>query len=787
MKYNDLGMLIQEFQAHAGAVDDDPEGGVSPNVQYGYKATFGTYNEMSNVYTKAMRLAEVVYPNGRKGFFDYGTDDPNDKISRLAAIKDDNGSGGEGSVLASYSYNGLARLVGETFENEPDVRLDYYRQPNGTATPGTYKGFDRFGRITTQAWRAYTAGAIREQLDYGYDPPSRPCRYGGACYNSNRTYRDNVLADNASKKFDELYAYDDLDRLIDFKRGKLNEGRTEIPYQSPADRLRREEWTLSDTGNWNQYKIDQNGDGDYADAGDLDQNRTHNAVNEIYNATAGNAITEEYEPQSSWADPAHDSRGNMTTVPQPGAMTGTYTCVYDAWNRLVKVTDDENQNAVVAEYRYDGLNRRIRKYTPDASNWTVTEYYYNAAWQVLEVRREDGVSRSGTPIPEPAVSATVHEQYVWSARYIDAPILRDRDAGADGDLGIEGSGLDERLYYLTDAHMCVTALVDTSGAVVERYHYDPYGRVTILDGTTGDQTEWDEDDGQVSDVANEVLWCGYRRDTESGLYHVRHRMYHPLLGRWLQRDPLGYVDGISLYEYCRSRPASAADPLGLDAWLLVSQSHAGIMVEVRSKDGKQVLGWLLANYHAHGYMGDGTEPKTVSGEIVDAPGRVQLVYTPNVGKDALKGPLGSGYPNVLPMKGTPEQDARLINWLLKASGNNQEWFVKLVKEKDPNSGHYNAKEVWASYSVFHNRTCIQFTFDAASEYLGHPLAADVDGRSPYRPTWLTPGVRSRRALILADLYKGNFDKEGNWTGAADKYNAKAFRDAFKPFEGMMCP
>ena len=62
-KYNDLGMLIQEFQAHAGAVDDDPEGGVSPNVQYGYKATFGTYNGMSSVYTKAMRLAEVIYPN----------------------------------------------------------------------------------------------------------------------------------------------------------------------------------------------------------------------------------------------------------------------------------------------------------------------------------------------------------------------------------------------------------------------------------------------------------------------------------------------------------------------------------------------------------------------------------------------------------------------------------------------------------------------------------------------------------------------------------------------------
>jgi len=454
---------------------------------------------------------------------------------------------------------------------DPNVQDD----PNDTAAGGGYTKSMRLkgvrypnGRYVRHAYPTALDEAlrrvapIREQLDYGYDPPSRPCRYGGASYNSNRTYRDNVLADNASKKFDELYAYDDLDRLIDFKRGKLNEGRTEIPYQSPADRLRREEWTLSETGNWNEYKIDQNGDGDYSDDNDLDQNRTHNAVNEIYNETAGNAITEEYEPQSSWADPACDSRGNMTTVPQPGAMTGTYTCVYDAWNRLVKVTDDENDDAVVAEYRYDGLNRRIRKYTPDASNWTVTEYYYNATWQVLEVRKEDGVSRSGS---EPAVSMTVHEQYVWSARYIDAPILRDRDSDGDdetGDFGVEDSGLDERLYYLTDAHMCVTALVNTSGAAVERYHYDPYGGVTILDGTTDSQTDWAEDADQASDVANEVLWCGYRRDTETGLDHVRHRTYHPALGRWLQRDPLGYVDGMGLYEYAGSSPIGLLDPTG---------------------------------------------------------------------------------------------------------------------------------------------------------------------------------------------------------------------------------
>jgi len=40
-------------------------------------------------------------------------------------------------------------------------------------------------------------------------------------------------------------------------------------------------------------------------------------------------------------------------------------------------------------------------------------------------------------------------------------------------------------------------------------------------------------------------------------------MYHPTLGRWMQRDPIGYADGMSLYQYCRSGPLVSVDPRGL--------------------------------------------------------------------------------------------------------------------------------------------------------------------------------------------------------------------------------
>jgi RHS repeat-associated protein len=64
-------------------------------------------------------------------------------------------------------------------------------------------------------------------------------------------------------------------------------------------------------------------------------------------------------------------------------------------------------------------------------------------------------------------------------------------------------------------------------------------------------------------VRNGVGYCGYIFNDESGLYTVRFRSYSPALGRWLERDPAGYVDGLSLYAYVSSTPITAVDPSGL--------------------------------------------------------------------------------------------------------------------------------------------------------------------------------------------------------------------------------
>jgi RHS repeat-associated protein len=272
-----------------------------------------------------------------------------------------------------------------------------------------------------------------------------------------------------------------------------------------------------------------------------------------------------------WVDPAYDAAGNMTEGPKPGYEASAdkrQFYVWDAWNRLVEVWEDTNgdgdkdaqgTDTQVLTCRYDGLGRRIQKIvegTPDVTY----DYYYNESWQVLEVRKD--------------ADTDPYEQYVWDIRYIDAPVLRDRDTSSP-----PNGAIDETLYYCNDANMNVTALVNTSGTVVERYVYDPYGKVTFYNGSWTKTQLGQETPGTLSAYSNDILYCGYRFDPETGLCHVRRRYYHPTLGRWASRDIIESLGRRSDYEYGAASPAVHVDPWGLSS-VPVGGSAVGVPLGV---------------------------------------------------------------------------------------------------------------------------------------------------------------------------------------------------------------
>jgi RHS repeat-associated protein len=118
--------------------------------------------------------------------------------------------------------------------------------------------------------------------------------------------------------------------------------------------------------------------------------------------------------------------------------------------------------------------------------------------------------------------------------------------------------LDQRLYVAQDANHNVTALIDTSGAVKQRYLYDSYGSQTVLSPT------WSSTPDAYGLL---VGFQGGRLDPATGLYIFRHRDYSPMLGRWNRPDPHPagpYVQGMNPFQFVGSNPVNRTDPSGLN-------------------------------------------------------------------------------------------------------------------------------------------------------------------------------------------------------------------------------
>ncbi|HAV63026.1 MAG TPA: hypothetical protein DCY13_11755, partial [Verrucomicrobiales bacterium] len=229
---------------------------------------------------------------------------------------------------------GLSRTVKAHYVSQPDTFLTYVKQsgdpaPSGDRNPGDdYYGLDRFDRVQDQRWMKGTTDL--ERVKYGFD------RVG------NRDWRENTVATSGQ---DEFYTYNALYRLKTLDRGDLNGTYTGITGTPTWE----EDLNFDPTGNWNGtstgYLQKVNG------TTTLNQNRTHNKVNEITD------ITETVG--TAWPTPTQDAVGNLTKVPQPNSLGGSYDLKYDAWNRLVEVK--VTNGSVVGMYAFDGLNRRISR------------------------------------------------------------------------------------------------------------------------------------------------------------------------------------------------------------------------------------------------------------------------------------------------------------------------------------------------------------------------------------------------------------------------------------------
>ena len=214
----------------------------------------------------------------------------------------------------------------------------------------------------------------------------------------------------------------------------------------------------------------------------------------------------------------HDLDGNMTRF-------ANWEYTYDAANRLKTVAT--NGVPLLTNF-YDAKSRRVKKVTPEAT----TTFFYDG-WNLIEERI---AYTNGT-------SSTI--RYYW---------------GKDISGTLQGAGGVGGLLYLTvdgavyvpfyDNIGNVTRYLDENGNVVAQYTYDAFGNIIAKSGP-------------LADFFRHRFSTKYF-DVEIGLYYYGYRFYHPVLMRWLNRDPIEEEGGLNLYAACANALIISFDILGKD-------------------------------------------------------------------------------------------------------------------------------------------------------------------------------------------------------------------------------
>jgi len=576
----------------------------NPTNPDGYNSTFFAYdansrlvfqgddkqNATTYVYDALNRKTTYNYADGTRMVYGY------DKDHNIATETDQNGSVFThsydalnrrvssqvvpaqdviGSTEWIYSYDGLSRRISAKDNNDPSLTSDdsvvEYRynslnyllseSNNGLVTTALHDGLGNRQQISYASGRRlnysydniYNIKAINEANAIGettaapsiveYDYASRRVlerRYGngtklsyiegvGEAANDSgydginrvlqhrHTYGANALIAGFDYKYDAVhnrrYEVDQFAQLADVYEYDSAYRVIRAAYRVPANDANLQAVTNNSNTNADVAGIISPQDESYL----LDGVGNWASVQTV-NGNQSDAVGYQLNDMNEYTrigavEQSHDDNGNLTS-------DGERNYHYDARNRLVRVSTLGGNT--IATYKYDAFGRRIEK---RAGSETVR--YVHFGKRVLEERNAFN---------------QVQRSYVYG-RSVDE-VLQLKTAANDS------------FYYHDNSIGSIAALTDESGGVIERYRYNAYGETTILaaDGVT---------ELAKSSAGNSYGFTGRRFDGETGFYYYRARYYAPERGRFIQRDPLGYSDGMGVYAYAGNNPVNFVDPEGL--------------------------------------------------------------------------------------------------------------------------------------------------------------------------------------------------------------------------------
>ena len=507
LTYDAAGQLLKEIRAHGTAlVQDYATYTYSDNGQQ-TSVTDANGNRTDYFYDGHDRLEKTQFPSpttaGQSNASDYEsfTYDKNGNVLSLRTRA--------GQTITS-TYDALQRITQKTPGADKAVAYAYDKLGRQTQVKFTDSShvidyvYDDAGRLTSATDDGPSAGP--RVISYQYDKASNRTRITHPdtnyfVYAYDAVNRVTTIKENGTTAL-ATYAYDDLARRTSVTLGNGLVTSYAFEADSALDSLTH---NLSGTTNDVTFTFNYN---------KANQVTTKTVSNSAYAWTPAGDKTESYTPnglnQYAAVNPnvlpytlSYDGNGSLTG-------DGVWEYAYDVENRLKTAIGP----GVDATYAYDPVGRRSSK-TVDGN---VTSFLSDQMEEILEYDGNGGILR----------------RYVYGPA-ADEPVVM-----------YEGAHLNTKEYFHVDWLGSVIAMTDTAGVLVDVYTYSGYGQ-SGSEGASG----------------SPYRFTGRRIDPETGLYYYRARYYSPVLGRFLQSDPVGYGDNMNMYAYIGNDPVNGRDPSGM--------------------------------------------------------------------------------------------------------------------------------------------------------------------------------------------------------------------------------
>jgi RHS repeat-associated protein len=482
-------------------------------------ATIYKYDDMGRVY-------QVISPDTGTTTYSY------DPAGNMATKKDAMG------VTINYSYDALNRLTTIDFPTDTDVLYTYDNCTNGK---GRLCGVTDASGTTSYEYTA--KGQVTKEMKV----------IDGVTYGTNYTYNGNGDVTSITYLGARVVTYNYVTGILNGVTTTQGETITTLAsnmtYQAfggikslaYGNGLNR---TITYDNQGRVGTIVTGGVQNVTYAYDANLNVTAitdnlpTARNKTYGYDALDRLTDATGP---WGplNYTYDGVGNRKTE-TTGIGTTNYT--YTA-NKLMSSTGekaltfgyDNNGNTTSENSRQYNYNQNQRLIKAAEATGALGEYVYNANGQ--RAKKTVGGSTTvfhfdngGRLIAETDNNGNVQAQYV----YLNGQPIAKIESGS--------------VNYIHTDHLGTPVLMtDSTGLKIWEIESKPFG-----------------DDAGITGVANlNVRFPGQYYDAETGLHYNYFRDYSPMLGRYVEADPIGLRGGLNFYSYSNNSAINWTDPWGL--------------------------------------------------------------------------------------------------------------------------------------------------------------------------------------------------------------------------------